>query len=49
MKSFKTTALAASAAFALAAAPAVAQETTPQGQTTSPAKICKAESKKKTN
>ncbi len=50
MKSFKTTALAASAALALTAAPAFAQETTtPKGQTTSPAKICKNESKKKTN
>jgi hypothetical protein len=52
MKSKRITTAAATAALALLATPALAQETTePQGkgQTTSPAKICKNESKKKTN
>ena len=52
MKSLLSMKLAAgTAAIALTAAPALAQETPPQnhGQTTSPAKLCKNESKKKTN
>jgi hypothetical protein len=48
MKSITRTTTATMAAFALVATPAFAQEGG-QGQTTSPAKICKAESKKKTN
>ena len=51
MKSLTHKSAAATVAIALFAAPAFAQETPPQndGQTTSPAKICKDESKKKTN
>ena len=48
MKSITRTTAAATAAIALLATPAIGQEP-PQGQTTSPAKICKNESKKKTN
>ncbi len=48
MKSITRTTAAATAAIALLATPAFGQEL-PQGQTTSPAKICKNESKKKTN
>ncbi len=52
MKSIKSRTTAATAAIALLAAPAFAQDSPkePQGkgQTTSPAKICKNESKKKT-
>jgi hypothetical protein len=52
MKSITSHTAAATAALALLAAPAFAQDTPKEpkgkGQTTSPAKICKAESKKKT-
>ena len=52
MKSITSHTAAATAALALLAAPAFAQDTPTEpkgkGQATSPAKICKAESKKKT-
>ena len=48
MKSIARTSAATTAAIALLAIPAFGQEP-PQGQTTSPVKICQGESKKKTN
>jgi hypothetical protein len=51
MKSLTSKTAAATAAIALLATPAFAQDQEPRGkgQSTSPAKICKDESKKKTN
>jgi hypothetical protein len=52
MKSITRTTAATTAAFALLVTPAFGQDTQEpkgKGQTTSPAKICKTESKKKTN
>ena len=50
MKSITRTATATTAALALLATPALGQEPPQnQGQSTSPAKICKNESRKKTN